>query len=136
MLRNIYFFAVSRGICYKFFKTYSLAAVWYRSVKPGGFSQSASLFAHNQITDPQIRLDLYLSCKDYVSFNIPSHVHRVHLYITDAPESYSAHYFFLTTTLSRCQISSTYSSIVLSEVNLPLHAVLRSAFLAHPFSSL
>lgn len=47
-----------------------------------------------------------------------------------------AYYFFLTITLSRCQISSTYSWIVLSDVNLPLHAVLRSAFLAQPFSSL
>ena len=46
------------------------------------------------------------------------------------------YYFFLTITLSRCQISSTYSWIVLSDVNLPLHAVLRSAFLAQPFSSL
>ena len=46
------------------------------------------------------------------------------------------YYFFLTITLSRCQMSSTYSWIVLSDVNLPLHAVLRSAFLAQPFSSL
>ena len=45
-------------------------------------------------------------------------------------------YFFLTITLSRCQISSTYSWMVLSEVNLPLHAVLRRAFFAQPFSSL
>lgn len=45
-------------------------------------------------------------------------------------------YFFLTITLSRCQISSTYSWMVLSEVNLPLQAVLRRAFFAQPFSSL
>ena len=44
--------------------------------------------------------------------------------------------FFGSTTLSRCQISSTYSWMVLSEVNLPLHATLRMALLAQPFSSL
>lgn len=39
-------------------------------------------------------------------------------------------------TLSSFQISFTYSSIVLSEVNLPQHAVLSSAILAHPSVSI
>lgn len=115
MLRNIYFFAVSRGICYKFcnfsvLDSYNSQTIYNRLGRWG--------------------------LEDCVSLNIPGYVCRVHLSVTDAPRSYSAHYFFLTITLSRCQISSTYSSIVLSDVNLPLHAVLRSAFLAHPFSSL
>ena len=53
--------------------------------------------------------------------------------------NYQIHFYFVffgSTTLSRCQISSTYSWIVLSEVNLPLHATLRIALLAQPFSSL
>lgn len=44
--------------------------------------------------------------------------------------------YFPITTLSRCQISSTYCWMVLSEVNLPEQAVLRSAILAHLSSSL
>ena len=43
---------------------------------------------------------------------------------------------YLIYTLSRCQISSTYSWIVLSEVNLPAHAVFIIAIRAQPFSSL
>ena len=45
--------------------------------------------------------------------------------------------FFLgKVTLSKCQISSTYSWMVLSDVNLPLHATFRIALFAQPFSSL
>ena len=44
--------------------------------------------------------------------------------------------FYFTKTLSRCQISSTYSWIVLSDVNLPAHAVFSIAIRAQPFSSL
>lgn len=44
--------------------------------------------------------------------------------------------FYFTKTLSKCQISSTYSWIVLSDVNLPAHAVFSIAIRAQPFSSL
>ncbi len=47
-----------------------------------------------------------------------------------------SHCYFLKVTLSRCHISSTYSWMVRSEVNLPEHATLRMAILAHLFSSL
>ena len=45
-------------------------------------------------------------------------------------------HFYLMVILSRCQISSTYSWMVRSEVNLPLHAVFKRAIFAHLFSSL
>ena len=43
--------------------------------------------------------------------------------------------FYLTMTLSRCQISSTYSWIVRSEENLPAQAVFIRAMRVHFFSS-
>jgi len=38
---------------------------------------------------------------------------------------------YFTATLSKCQMSCTYSLMVLSEVNFPLEAVLMRAFFAH-----
>ena len=43
---------------------------------------------------------------------------------------------YFTNTFFRCQISLTYSSMVLSDENLPEHAVLRMAILFHDLLSL
>ena len=80
----------------------------------------------------------------------PVHTHRRHHLIKlniHIKNVISVPYFFFATvgaaaffsgitTLSKCQMSSTYSWIVLSDVNLPEHATLRIALLAQFFSSL
>ena len=49
--------------------------------------------------------------------------------------AYKGKYYISTSILSRCQMSSTYSWMVLSEENLPELATFRMADLAQPFSS-
>ena len=78
---------------------------------------------------------------EHIIEQTPVHTHRRHhlnkliIYFFFATVGAAA-FFSGITTLSKCQMSSTYSWIVLSDVNLPEHATLRIALLAQFFSSL
>lgn len=70
-----------------------------------------------------------------VPYNIPQKSGKTAPFYRSSFSRFTYYIFYISTfTLSRCQISLTYSSIVRSEVNFPLFATFRIAERAHAVS--